>query len=206
MLYLSNKFSFCWNTVWKTIQKNITCCFHVIFVRHTFWLSFYCQKYPVFKWQTSTFIHEESLNTIFIRTYADSGVLSVHSETQGETILVSDLTSPFFNLKQSNEIFIHIKSQTKRIQYFGIKFTNKEDASKFIQTVEDIKSGQRSNYKSWIFLKIHTYSDLNQNIHFSNLQFTDLGSLIGNTQCGNFRIFPLLRFYVKSILVILKPQ
>ena len=31
-----------------------------------------------------------------------------------------------------------------------------------------------------------------------------LGSLIRNRQCGNFRIFLLLRFYVKSILVILK--
>ena len=27
--------------------------------------------------------------------------------------------------------------------------------------------------------------------------FTDMGSLIGNTQCGNFRIFLPLRFYVK---------
>ena len=35
---------------------------------------------------------------------------------------------------------------------------------------------------------------------------TDLGSLIRNTQCGNFRIFLLLRFYVKSILIILKSQ
>ena len=35
---------------------------------------------------------------------------------------------------------------------------------------------------------------------------TDLGSLIGNTQCGYFRIFVQLRFYVKSILVIVKPQ
>ena len=35
---------------------------------------------------------------------------------------------------------------------------------------------------------------------------TDLGSLIGNIQCGNFRIFLPLRFYVNSILVILKPQ
>ena len=35
---------------------------------------------------------------------------------------------------------------------------------------------------------------------------TDLGSIIGNTQCGNFRIFLLSRFYVKLILVILKPQ
>ena len=33
---------------------------------------------------------------------------------------------------------------------------------------------------------------------------TDLGSLIGNTQCGNFRIFLPLKSYVKSILVILK--
>ena len=34
----------------------------------------------------------------------------------------------------------------------------------------------------------------------------DLGSLIENTQCGNFRIFQPLRFYVKSFLVTLKPQ
>ena len=33
--------------------------------------------------------------------------------------------------------------------------------------------------------------------------FTDLGSLIGNTQCGIFRILLPLRFYVESILVIL---
>ena len=33
---------------------------------------------------------------------------------------------------------------------------------------------------------------------------TDLGSLIGNTQCGNFRILLPLRIYVKSILVTLK--
>ena len=33
---------------------------------------------------------------------------------------------------------------------------------------------------------------------------TDLASLIGNTQCENFRIFLPLIFYVKSILVILK--
>ena len=32
---------------------------------------------------------------------------------------------------------------------------------------------------------------------------TDLGSLIGNTQCGNFRIFLPLRFSVESVLVIL---
>ena len=35
---------------------------------------------------------------------------------------------------------------------------------------------------------------------------TDLGSLIENIQCGNFMIFLPLRFYVKSILDILKPQ
>ena len=34
---------------------------------------------------------------------------------------------------------------------------------------------------------------------------TDLGSLIGNSQCGIFRIFLPLTFYVKSILVVLKP-
>ena len=31
------------------------------------------------------------------------------------------------------------------------------------------------------------------------------GIFIGNTQCGNFRIFLPLKFYEKSILVILKP-
>ena len=35
---------------------------------------------------------------------------------------------------------------------------------------------------------------------------TVLGSRIGNTQYGNFRIFLPLQFYVKSIFVILKPQ
>ena len=33
---------------------------------------------------------------------------------------------------------------------------------------------------------------------------TDLGSLIGDEQCGNFRIFLQLRFCMKLILVILK--
>ena len=38
-------------------------------------------------------------------------------------------------------------------------------------------------------------------------KITELGSLIGNTQCGNFRTFlPPLRIYEKSILVILKPK
>ena len=36
--------------------------------------------------------------------------------------------------------------------------------------------------------------------------FTDLGSLIGNTQCGTLVIFLPLRFFAKTILVILKPQ
>ena len=42
-----------------------------------------------------------------------------------------------------------------------------------------------------------------------NMQLTQawvLRSLIGNTQCENFRIFLPLRFYVKSILAILKLQ
>ena len=33
---------------------------------------------------------------------------------------------------------------------------------------------------------------------------TVLGSLIGNTQCENFRIFLPLRFYMELILVVLK--
>ena len=35
---------------------------------------------------------------------------------------------------------------------------------------------------------------------------TDLASLIGNAKCGTIRIFLPLRFYVKSILVLLKSQ
>ena len=35
---------------------------------------------------------------------------------------------------------------------------------------------------------------------------TDMGSLIGNTKCGNFVLFLLFRFDVKSKLVSLKPQ
>ena len=35
---------------------------------------------------------------------------------------------------------------------------------------------------------------------------TDLGNLIENTQCGNLRIFLPVRFYVKTISVLLKPQ
>ena len=42
-------------------------------------------------------------------------------------------------------------------------------------------------------------------IYVSSCLFTDLGNLIGDTQCGTFRFFQPLRFYVKSILVILKP-
>ena len=38
------------------------------------------------------------------------------------------------------------------------------------------------------------------------LNHTYLGSLIGNTQCVNFRIFLPLRFYVESILIIFKPN
>ena len=45
-------------------------------------------------------------------------------------------------------------------------------------------------------------SALNQNNPFSK-RGTDLGLLIGKSQCGNFRIFLPFRFYVKSILVIL---
>ena len=42
--------------------------------------------------------------------------------------------------------------------------------------------------------------------HLTSVCSTDLGSLFGITQCGNFRIFLPVRFYVKSILVILKFQ
>ena len=38
------------------------------------------------------------------------------------------------------------------------------------------------------------------------LYSTDLGYLIGNIQCGNFRISLPLRFCVKSICVIFEPQ
>ena len=40
----------------------------------------------------------------------------------------------------------------------------------------------------------------------SGKYITDLGSLIGNTQCGNFRNFLPLRIYVKSISMVLEVQ
>jgi len=40
----------------------------------------------------------------------------------------------------------------------------------------------------------------------NNKPYTDLGILIGNTQCESFGIFLPLRFYMKSILVIMNPQ
>ena len=52
------------------------------------------------------------------------------------------------------------------------------------------------------------FVELARNFHpvsFSNTT-TDLGSLIGNTQCGNFRIHLPLRFCVKSTLSLFKPQ
>ena len=51
-------------------------------------------------------------------------------------------------------------------------------------------------------------SALNQNNPFSafSKRGTDLGILIGKSQCGNFRIFLPLKLYVKSIWVILRPQ
>ena len=41
---------------------------------------------------------------------------------------------------------------------------------------------------------------------FITCAYTDMGSLIGNTQCENFRIILPLRFYVKSTLVIQRYQ
>ena len=43
-------------------------------------------------------------------------------------------------------------------------------------------------------------------IQWSMQKHTDLGRLIGNKQCGNLRIFLPHIFYMKSILVILKPK
>ena len=60
--------------------------------------------------------------------------------------------------------------------------------------------------KSFCLLLDHKTVNLAIILHFFIIFSTDLGSLIGNTQCQNFRIFVLLRFYVKSILVILKQQ
>ena len=48
--------------------------------------------------------------------------------------------------------------------------------------------------------------ELHQQNANGGFTFTDLGSLIGNTQCRNFRNFLPLGFYVKSMLVILKPK
>ena len=42
--------------------------------------------------------------------------------------------------------------------------------------------------------------------NIASYRSTDLGNLIGNTQCENFRFFLPFRSYVKSIMVTLKPQ
>ena len=47
-----------------------------------------------------------------------------------------------------------------------------------------------------------TVYDETINVSTAYTTSTDLGSLIGNTQCENIRIFLPLRFYMKSILVI----
>ena len=46
---------------------------------------------------------------------------------------------------------------------------------------------------------------LKEKFRCGRYNYTDLGSLIGNYLCGNLRTFLPLWFYVKSIMVILKP-
>ena len=43
-------------------------------------------------------------------------------------------------------------------------------------------------------------------LKLNSRRYTDLSSLIGNTQCWNSKIFQQLRIYVKLILVILKKE
>ena len=63
------------------------------------------------------------------------------------------------------------------------------------------KNGDLATSKPFLHI-IHSL----KNIFSTWWCITDLGSLIGNLQCWNFRIFLPLRFYAKSILVILRPQ
>ena len=60
----------------------------------------------------------------------------------------------------------------------------------------------KSELTNWLWLTFDKRSILPQ----TKLANTDLGGLIENTQCGSFKIFLPLRFYVKSVLVICKPQ
>ena len=60
----------------------------------------------------------------------------------------------------------------------------------------------KTNWKNQYFLPMGTIVNVETKC---DVHCTDLGSIIGNTQCGNFRFFLPHRFYVKSILVILKP-
>ena len=81
--------------------------------------------------------------------------------------------------------------------------------------LEAISKGRESSFGSYFVHRLCHYDGTCQNkrqksnnlLKTEKKPFSDLGSLlIGNSQCGNLRIFLLMRFYVKSILVILKPQ
>ena len=74
-------------------------------------------------------------------------------------------------------------------------------------TLKDIRDEEVSQTQAQLLLRLlkthfHNFVELRQ----GKTSFTDLGSLIENTQCGNFRIFLPFRFCVKSILIIDAPK
>ena len=98
--------------------------------------------------------------------------------------------------------------------FFPIRVTLYEFLNSFIWFATLIKNISFNNFmtESW---KNYSYCSMTHLLWFLLniclpstilILYTDLGSLIGNTQCGNFRIFLPLRFYVKSTLVILNAQ
>ena len=57
-----------------------------------------------------------------------------------------------------------------------------------------------------VILSLEDHCSIGMYFTLTFRKLTELGSLIGITQCGYFRIFLQFRFYVKAILVILMPQ
>ena len=99
-------------------------------------------------------------------------------------------------------------------QSYHVDWTNSGELLAVAGKIREI--AVKSNHTIRYVNVLHFYNDTGQLVYKAKIPCetvrflpfhvnTDLGSLYGKTQCGNFRIFLPLRFYVKSILVILKP-
>ena len=108
-----------------------------------------------------------------------------------------------------------IKKGQEISENYGLMYTIKDltQRQKICSEHYKFKCGCRACDENWPLLgamKAEVHEDPQDSKYESQFfchldSITDLGSLIGNSQFGNFRIFSLLRFYMKLILIILKP-